>query len=208
MCSLLAPRLGRPKPQRDGATIGLIAGGAVIMSPEEKFWIEMSVREISTQAHFADLAYANFHPKAKLNNDAVFSSIHSFLFHCAMMPKMLRGRFETVSIDDVLDIAQDSIIHERKFRDDLEHYYSRLKNWIREYGLRRVIGTYNIGRRDKFRGVLLIKHYDPSECIFTFVGEDFDLEAMHGEAIRIKEIADRCINVHIEGRPPARDAAP
>jgi hypothetical protein len=138
----------------------------------------------------------------------VFSSIHSFLSHCAMMSKMLRGRFETVSIDDVLDIAQDSIIHERKFRDDLEHYYSRLKNWIREYGLRRVIGTYNIGRRDKFRGVLLIKHYDPSECIFTFVGEDFDLEAMHGEAIRIKEIADRCINVHIEGRPPARDAAP
>ena len=44
---------------------------------EKDLWVEMSIREISTQARFAGIAYSQLDPKARVNNDAIFSSIHS-----------------------------------------------------------------------------------------------------------------------------------
>lgn len=167
----------------------------MIRATEKDFWVEMSIREISTQAHFAELAYQNIDPKATRDTAAVFSSIHSFLSHCAMVSKMLAAddsETPSKSIGDVLGIASSSAIHNRKFRNSLEHYDERLKKWIRERGVNVNIGAYNIGPKSAIQipDLIFVSHYDPTSKIFTFVNEDFDLGALHKEVRRIRGIAD------------------
>lgn len=181
---------------------------------EKDFWIEMSVREIWTQAHFAEIAYGNLDPKAIKGTDAVFSSIHSFLSHCANVSRMLkatdrsvRNRFlkifdkifirfrlqpQSVVIGNILGISNNSIIHNRRFRNHLEHYDERLKKWIRDKGINANIGTYNIGPKSVFQipNMIFVSHYDPTNSTFTFVNEDFDLGVLYNEVKRIKCLAD------------------
>lgn len=158
----------------------------------------MSIREIWTQAHFAELAYQNIDPKAVRGTDAVFSSIHSFLSHCAMVSKMLAAKEKAVpskSIGAILGIPRPSVIHRRRFRNHLEHYDERLKKWIKRYGANSRIGTYNIGPKSKFNlpNIIFVSHYDPGNNTFTFVNEDFDLSVLHGEVKKIKTIADNWV---------------
>lgn len=168
---------------------------------EKEFWIEMSIREIWTQCHFAELAYHNVNRKGKLSTDAVFSSIYSFLSHCAMVSKMLAaddGETPSQTIGDVLDISSSSIIHNRVFRNHLEHYDERLKIWIREKGVNVSIGTYNIGPKAMIQGAnfVLVSHYDPNSRTFTFVDEDFELGTLYQEVKRIKKIADEWVKAN------------
>ena len=167
---------------------------------EKDVWIELSIREISTQCHFAELAFKNIYPKAQLGTDAVFTSIHSFLSHCAMVSKMLMADDqvsvqEKKSIGDILEISNTSPIHNRKFRNHLEHYDERLKKWIQQYGPDVSIGTYNVGPKSMFAvpGMIFVRHYDPVNYIFTFVNEDFDLRELFEEVERIKHIADKWV---------------
>lgn len=176
---------------------------------EKDFWIEMSIREIWTQAHFAELAYRNIDPKATRGTDAVFSSIHSFLSHCAMVSKMLvatDGESQSKSIGDILGIPGSSVIHNRKFRNNLEHYDERLKRWIRQYAAGTNVGTYNMGRKGAIRipNIIYVSHYDPTDNTFTFVNEDFDLGVLYEEAQRIKGIAGAWVEAMEAGRikPP------
>jgi hypothetical protein len=158
---------------------------------ERDFWVEMSVREIWTQCHFAELAYMNLDSKARANIDAVFSSIHSFLSHCAMVSKLLRAKADSVTIEDVLKVSTTSKIHDRSFRNHLEHYDKRLKTWIKEKGLNAGIGTYNIGPKSMLpSGVVFVSHYDPTSTTFTFVDEDINLRDLHTEIGEIKKVAD------------------
>jgi hypothetical protein len=145
---------------------------------EKDFWIEMSIREIWTQCHFAERAFANLDAKAVSNTDVVFSSIHSFLSHSAMVSKLLRARDEVATIGDVLGISSSSDIHNRTFRNHLEHYDERLKNWIQEKGTNKAIGTYNIGPKPALQvpNIVFVGHYDPATTTFTFVDEDLDLK--------------------------------
>lgn len=155
----------------------------------------MSIREIWTQANFAEITYKNIDPKATRGNDAVFSSIHSFLSHCAMVSKMLKAYDEispSKTIGDILGISVGSIIHRRKFRNCLEHYDKELKKWIKGKGTNVNIGTYNIGPKSAIQipNMIFVSHYDPNNKNFTFVNEDFDLEALFMEVKRIKNISD------------------
>ncbi len=162
---------------------------------ERDVWIEMSIREISTQAHFADVAYSHLDPKAAAGTDAVFSSIHSFLSHCAMVSKMLMAQDDgspPVTIGAVLGVQDGSLIHQRTFRNHLEHYDERLRQWIRRFGTEASIATYNIGPKEAFQvpDRIYVSHYDPNTFMFTFVNEDFDLSALHSDAKRVLELAD------------------
>lgn len=165
---------------------------------EKDLWVEMSIREIRTQAHFAEIAYSHIDPKAASGNDAVFSSIHSFLSHCAIISKMLKANDDSnppKSIGDVLKISDASLIHRRKFRNNLEHYDKELKDWIRKFGANVNIGTYNIGPKNAFQisNMVLVSHYDQTNQMFTFVNDDFDLGTMFSEVQRIKNIADNWV---------------
>src|SRR5258708_20725593 len=99
---------------------------------ERDLWVEMSIREISKEGHFADIAYNNIQAKGAVSTDIVFSSIHSFLSHCAMISKLLEASEPGggATIGAVLRVPSSSPIHKRKFRNSLEHYDERLKDWI------------------------------------------------------------------------------
>lgn len=175
---------------------------------EKDLWIEMSIRETWTQAHFAELAYRNIDPKAARGTDAVFSSIHSFLSHCAMVSKMLAaddGETPPRSIGDILGVARSSVIHNRRFRNNLEHYDDRLKGWIRQYAAGANVGTYNIGPKGMFQvpNMIYVSHYDPTSNTFTFVNEDFELGVLYEEAQRIKGIAGAWVERMESGRMKA-----
>jgi hypothetical protein len=152
----------------------------------------MSVREVWTQSHFAELAYNNLDLKANTNTDGVFSSIHSFLSHCSMISKMLKAEADSLTIGDVLKVPDSSEIHNRRFRNHLEHYDERLLEWIRKKGVNARIATYNIGPKSMFAvpGIAYVSHYDPTTEIFTFIDEDLHLRPLRHEIVRIKNIAD------------------
>lgn len=160
------------------------------MKTEKDLWIEMSIREIWTQAHFADIAFINLTMKGRSNTDVAFSSIHSFLSHCAMISKMLKATQHSVTIGSILGISTSSIIHKRKFRNNLEHYDEELKEWIKKKGPSANIGTYNIGPKGAFLGITFISHWDPNTSTYTFVDEDNDLSLLHTEVLEIQKISD------------------
>jgi len=165
---------------------------------KKDLWIEVSIREISTQAHFAEIAHSHINPKAINENDLVFSSIHSFLSHCAMISKMLAAVDDEKplrSIGDVLGVSKTSLIHKRRFRNHLEHYDERLKQWIGKFAAGANIGTYNIGPKSAIQipNMIFVSHYNPSNQIFTFVNDEFDLGKLFIEVQKIKNIADSWI---------------
>jgi hypothetical protein len=165
----------------------------------------MSAREIWTQAHFAEISYNNIDLKAMRGTDLVFSSIHSFLSHCANVSKLLLaddGENPPTSIGDFLNVLKSSDIHNRKFRNNLEHYDERLKKWIREKGINVSIGTYNIGPKSMIQipNMVFVSHYDPTNNTFTFVNEDFDLGKLFTEVQKLKNITDLYIKTNYENR--------
>ena len=159
-------------------------------------WIEMSIREISTQSQFALLAWTNLDAKAVASNDVAFSSAHSFLSHAANVSKLLRAE----AIDDANDkdevgrrlgIPTTSIIHDRELRNHLEHYDERLRKWISLKGVSANIGMYNLGPKSAISGTLVfVTHYDPNTRIFTFVDKDFKLNTIAAEIMTIQSAAD------------------
>ena len=167
----------------------------------------MSIREIWTQCHFALIAYANIDKKAASPTDQAFSSIHSFLSHAANVSKLLKGKSDSgKTIGQVLNVDNKSVIHEREFRNHLEHYDERLKRWIGRYEDGAEINTYNIGPKSAFtsRDRILVSHYDPETKTFTFVDEDFRLDILAEEAKAIKAKADAWVSDMESGRimPP------
>jgi hypothetical protein len=181
---------------------------------EKDFWFVMSLMEISKQAEFAIICYDNIELKTVTGNDAIFSSIHSFFSHCGMVSKLLMSqevtypkftkflpyclrkcfkyKTKTQKIGQVLGISKGSLIHKREFRNSLEHYDERLKEWIKEKGLNANIGINNIGRKSTLAipGMVYVTHFDPQTFIFTLVNEDFDMTVLYKEVVRIKEIAE------------------
>ena len=175
---------------------------------EQDFWIEMSIRETWTQAHFAGLAFSNIDRKTVGGTDGVFSSIHSFLSHCAMVSKMLKANYQndSESIGKILEITNNSPIHNRKFRNFLEHYDKELKRWIKKKGIDTNIGTYNVGPKSmiKIPNILFVSHYDPSTNTYTFVDKDINLGILHNEVEKIKNKANNWVRLVESGvnRPP------
>jgi len=168
------------------------------MRNKKDLWIEMSIREIWTQCHFAGISFNNINPKAKRASDAVFSSIHSFLSHCALVSKLLKAQDDSdppTVIYQILGVSDTSVIHNRTFRDHLDHYCERLKRWIEKYPSNVSLGTYNIGPKNFFKGknMLLVSHYDPATEVFTFIDEDLNLREMYEEVLEIKVMADNWV---------------
>lgn len=159
----------------------------------EDFWIHMSIFEIRAQAQFAEMAFKNIGEKPGRGDEwAVFSSIHSFLSHCAMVSKMLTAKGTRRSVYEALGLPVDSIVHDRQFRNHLEHYDERLKQWIKKAGVGSRIINHIVGHRADLptRNTVIISFYDPYERIFTFVDEEFDLGKLFKCVEAIKKTAN------------------
>lgn len=162
--------------------------------------IEMAVRELSTQCKFADTAYSNILKKAPERLEVSFSSIHSFLSHCAMVSKLLwskhlKSNIRNQTITQILEIMDTSKIRGRRFRNILEHYDEYLKKWIEEKGDNVNIFDFNVGSREAIRvgngvNTIFVRHFDPATSTFTLIGKDLNLAELHNEVLVIKSKAD------------------
>lgn len=169
----------------------------MIDESDESFWVKMSILEIRAQATFAEMAYRNIDRKAHIVNEwIVFSSIHSFLSHCAMISKMLRAKGATKTIEKILGLPLKSIIHDREFRNHLEHYDERLKKWIRKAGVGASVINHCIGDKTMISGdnIVFVSFYNPMNKIFTFIDEEFNLELMFAEVQKIKNKTEKWLN--------------
>lgn len=134
-------------------------------------WLEMAVREVSTQCKLALASFQVF-AAPPINTDIPFLAIQAFLSHCANASKMLQaeqepghsskfregwrdvyrwlrrfGLFKPKStIGDILAFPSSSVIHRegREFRNNLEHYDQRLFKWLRKYGPKVNIADFNV----------------------------------------------------------------
>jgi hypothetical protein len=155
---------------------------------ELDFWIEMSILEIETQADFAKLSFENIAKKGATENRLVFSSIHSFLAHCAIISKLLKASSNGITVGKILGVPDTSIIHTRKYRNRLEHYDRELKKWIKKKGVNANIGINNIGDKNAIQipNMVFISHFDPSSLTFTLIDEEFNLIRLLREVQTIK----------------------
>lgn len=136
----------------------------------KKKWLEMAVREVSSQCQLANTAYQAL--SSANNTDAAFFGIQGFLTHCANVSKMLQAEQEpqplsklqynwravfrflqrtgiyklAVTIGDMLGIARSSVVHQkgREFRNNLDHYDQRLFYWLKKHGPNINIGDFNV----------------------------------------------------------------
>lgn len=162
--------------------------------------IEMAIREISTQCNFADAAYSNILKKAPERLRTSFASIHSFLSHCAMVSKLLWSEYlknnsKNQAIAQILEVADDSKIRKRHFRNILEHYDEYLKKWIKERGGNINILDFNTGPREMIKigkgtNTIFVRHFDQTSFTFTLIDEELNLKELHGEILNIKSRAD------------------
>jgi hypothetical protein len=112
-----------------------------------------------------------------------------------MVSKLLKASSDAIKIGDVLQISSSSPVHNRNFRNHLEHYDKELKKWIRKKGTNKAIGTYNVGPKSalQFPGIVFISHCDPATTTITFVDRDLNLTKLYNEIVRIKALADRWV---------------
>ena len=59
----------------------------------------------------------------------------------------------------------------------------------------RSIGTYNVGPKSMIGipNMIFVSHYDPTNDIFTFVDEDFNLGELNLEIGKINRLADEWV---------------
>jgi hypothetical protein len=177
------------------------------MSQEEQdFWIKMSIYEIEAQAEFARVSLENIFRKGSENNNLVFSSIHPLLSHCAVISKLLKADSNGITIGSILKIKDDSIIHKRKYRNNMEHYDQELKKWIKEKGINAAIGMDNIGSKSAIGvpNMFFIRHFDNQTHTFTLLDEDFNLVSLLEEIRIIKKKASTWVLTERMGKihPP------
>ncbi len=170
------------------------------MSTLKEKWVEFSIRDISTQCHFALLAWRQLDVSHVPDIDTVFVAVHSFLAHTANASKLLTAKDiesdkRTNTVGGVLGVPDTSIIHSRTLRNDFEHYDERLQTWLTKKGANVNVGDYNIGPKNAISipGLVYVRHYDPTSKTFTFVDDDHDLSVLVEEVKAVKERADKWV---------------
>lgn len=174
---------------------------------EDELLREVGIRAISTECTFAETAFRNIDRKAQADNDMLFSSIHSFLSHCANVSKLLRSSYLVVNgqtIEQVLAVSEQSEIHDRWFRNSLDHYDERLAEWINEMGSsnKSLILDYNVGPLDAL-GVdldtaVVVRHYDRDLYRLNLLGRAINLHTLLEESRRIRTAADTWLTVNAQ----------
>jgi len=152
--------------------------------------------EIFTQCRYTEVAYLNISKKSEYGIEATFSSIHSFLSHCAMVSKLLWSselakNSKNKTIAKILEVSGNSKIKSRKFRNILEHFDIYLVKWYMKKGKEITILDHNIGPKnaikfDENSNVTYIRHYDSAKNIFTLLDKELNLRELFDEILKIK----------------------
>lgn len=161
-------------------------------------------REIGIQIIFALKAFQNISVKGEGEMLTTFSSIHSFLTHCANISKLLwsvPSRIKKGSIKDALgaNLADElkittlPLLKDKTFRDDLDYYDERMVNWIKRFypknatSARKVVNDLSMGTKTS-KDTLYLRHYNPKTGIYTFDEHELNLHDLNREILELQKI--------------------
>jgi uncharacterized protein YcaQ len=170
---------------------------------------QVYLREILIQADYAILAVQRMNQLLQDGApDLFFKEAQALLAHAAAISRILwppraskdrRASARGTHLRDVLGIAEDHPLRTRTLRDHLEHFDERLDQWAEQSAhgglVDRIIGPVtvirgpSIGRRDFLRA------YDPKPKVFTFRGDEFDIQKLVAGVEEVKNAATRRAHV-------------
>lgn len=137
----------------------------------------------------------------------VFRQMHSFLTHSSNVSKLLwpvasASQERGSALRTLLGVPEASCLKDRTLRNHLDHYDERLDAW-RKQDQRLIISDCNIGPKDMIEGVDdtgAMRNYDPAKKIFSFRGEDYDIQELtHAARDLFSATTDKLRSL----RPPA-----
>lgn len=175
------------------------------LSPEKGYLGFQALREIDLQIRFALTAFENITKKGEGDLITTFSSIHSFLTHCANISRLLwspasnhNSSIKKELGDDLsalLNIPTLSLLKNRKFRDDLDHYDERLIEWIKNaYPNKQATTDLVIGEKLQNKGMLYLRHYEPQSHVYTFNNKELNLKDLHDEITNLSQLISISLN--------------
>ena len=173
----------------------------------QNYIVMQAQREIGVQILFALAAFENITKKGEGNIILAFSSIHSFLTHCANISKLLWSPPKATSgtvraeigqdLADAINVPAFTLLKDKSFRDDLDHYDERMLRWIKEEypkhqngdSGRRPVSDLTIGDKNQKGGsnALHLRNYNPDTKIYTYAERDLDLGTLHDELLKLQK---------------------
>lgn len=128
--------------------------------------------------------------------EALFWNLDHFINRAAMVSKMLwpssQGTFAQqrgTILREALLVANDSTLNARVLRNHLEHFDERIDEWYEKSGFRiyadRIVGPREMmifpGKPDHS----IFRHYSPNDGIYSFHGDEVNVQLMGAELQRI-----------------------
>jgi hypothetical protein len=149
------------------------------------------LREILIQAEYGMLAVTSMDDLVREASPVLFfREAQAFLSHAAAVSRILwpPGKSNAIAaarglhLRTVLTVDNAHSLRTRTLRDHLEHFDERLDRWSQEtthgaiidlhIGPTSVIGGEAVGRGD------FLRVYEPNRKVFTFRGDEFDIQAL------------------------------
>lgn len=155
------------------------------------------IGEIVLQSKIAELAAKRLsESKDNFDQIEVWSSIQSILVAAGNVSKILWPQEKKYAergerLRALLEVSEENVLSDRKFRNHFEHYDERIEKWFK----RKSSAVYSDLAVDPLKSIwgnVPTNHhrkYDPLTQTLTFRGESFDLAAVLKE---LKEIRIKC----------------
>lgn len=169
----------------------------------EPFLRQIYLGEIYVQCDYALRAVKVFNAALERQDIAeLFRAAHSFLTHVSNVSRLLwppwereKAKWEKTKrrgeeLRNILGLPDDHLLKDRKLRDHLEHYDTRLDAWADSSPHRiyvdRVVGPRGIVGGDAVQDSDIMRHFDPTTLKFIFRGEEFEFQPI---ATAIEQVA-------------------
>ncbi len=138
---------------------------------------------------------------------AFFRSAQAFLNHCAAISRLFwppgeqdplkdrRAKKRGRALRDTLALPDSHVLHGRTLRNHLEHFDSRLDDWAEESQghnlVDQFIGPSRFLTSSAFNEKDCLRHYDPDAKVYTFRGDQYDIQAL---AVGVQELLELSVS--------------
>jgi hypothetical protein len=168
----------------------------------DNFFLKIYLGEINKQCNYALQAAKELNISLEQGNTTeLFRAIHGFLIHASNVSKLLwsskesdktkleRAKNRADTLRNILNLPEEHPLKDRKLRNYLEHYDTRLDDWVYSSTHHNYIDM-NIGPKNFMGGNTIqssdiMRHFDPATNLFIFRGEEFDLQEIATEIKRV-----------------------
>ena len=165
----------------------------------KKFFQDTFMYELAHQCDFAliSMAYLRFALNTR-NLKLVFYSSHAFLTHAGNISKLLWPDKRTRNdwpksynrgseLRRILKIPENSPLKDRTLRNHLEHYDSRIDEWVLTSQRHNYVDQF-LGPISQIGGVEIsdiMRHFDYNTYTLSFHGDSYDLLSTEKEIIKL-----------------------